>query len=160
MMKRVTILFFLLLSALLLSACSGQYVALRLPDSVLPPVSADVVITPLGDLAESSGGVDISLEIRNDGAETIRFVWRESPAGVSFALMKYHNGAWEFRRPAAVATASTEPMTLLPGETRTVTLRPNQSVGSFGKGSYRFYCFFTPAEAPETLLCAYYAFER
>ena len=159
-MKRVTILFFLLLSALLLSACSGQYETFRIPESDLPPVSADVVITPLGNIAESSGGVDISLEIRNDGAETIRFVWQESPAGVSFTLMKYHNGAWEFRRPAAVAMASTEPMTLLPGETRTVTLRPNQWVGSFGKGSYRVYCFFTPAEAPETLLCAYYAFER
>lgn len=153
-MKRAKLTFLLLLlPLLLLSACSGQYETFRLPDSVLPPVSADIVITPLGDIAESSGGVDIPLEIRNDGAETIRFAGQESPAGVSFALMKYHNGAWEFRRPAAVATASAaDSMELLPGETRTVTLRPNQSVGSFGKGSYRFYCFFTPADAPDASL--------
>ena len=159
-MSKPGIICLLLLAGLfLLSAACGKndFIAVRVPESELPPICGDVAVKPLDQPVRSPGKQELRFEITNNGDRGIEFTSRGHAAGTSFALMKLVDGAWQYRRPKNVVTSDSWPSLLLPGESRTVNVYPYTSVGRLGKGLYRFCCFC--AFEGEAAVCSYYEFE-
>lgn len=75
----------------------------------------------------------------------------------SSSLMRWQDGNCTCKRPTRIGmTASTAE--LPSGESEVFRVFPSDAVGRLGNGVYRFYCFNTFADEPDSVYCSYYEF--